>query len=114
MREILFKGKRIDNEEWLEGDLMHNPYQTIHINGFIVKSETVGQYTGLKDKNGNKIFEGDKIRVCDNKNGYFKVEFKNQYAGGWVLTHEEGEISLGARKQEDIEIIGNIHDEEEL
>lgn len=142
-REILFRGKRVDNGEWVEGMLAYffdnfkdsmimpacyfgtrdlgeedkkgNPIVSdeMALGGFIkVIPESVGQFTGLKDKNGKKIFEGDLICVCDNKNGFLKVEFKNQYVGGWVLTHPEviHELSLGARKVSDLEVIGNIHD----
>ncbi len=76
MREILFRGKRVDNGEWVEGDLLTPPKE-----GFIqvyeisdthslmgdryeVNPDTVGQFTGLTDKNGKKIFEGD-IIICD-------------------------------------------------
>jgi len=72
------------------------------------------QYTGLKDKNGKEIYEGDIIKVFDNKNGVFKVEFKNQYVGGWLLCHEKGQVSLGARKKNDIEVVGNIYQNPEL
>lgn len=126
MREILFRGKRIDNGEWVYGSYYHC-YGTAYGATFIVVNDfgfieviphTVGQYTGLNDKNGKKIFEGDIVQYqpeywceptysvveyCADKYNYpaFDLEKHDYEANGLQCAHEEG---TGC------EVIGNMFD----
>lgn len=73
------------------------------------------QFTGLKDKNGKEIYESDVVRLYDNNNGFFEVIFVNEYVGGWVLKHKDYDlVSLGARKIDKVEVIGNIYENKEI
>lgn len=137
MREILFRGKRVDNGEWIYGYLarfrnFRNKIYTsiIQINDFetqecniqdnsCVFTETVGQFTGLTDKNGKKIFEGDVVEFTDKYTQQkgraeivfeaFKWKYSGCYYGGnptvWLCIDD---------KSVEFEIIGNIHDTPEL
>lgn len=113
-REILFRGKRIDNGEWVEGNYIFEDFDRVGIHqiGTIIQCfvipETVGQFTGLLDKNGNKIFEGDILKAGNGHIGY--ADFSE---GGFVLVcrcHSNFADLYGAIQ----EVIGNIHDNPEL
>ena len=122
MREVLFRGKEVADGKWIEGFYSaeeYNPYSgevehipRIQIIGKCVSlgviPDTVGQYTGLTDKNGVRIFEGDIVRYKDDI-GYviyngddarFLVDSPNRY------------ISMDYSNE--FEVIGNIHDDPEL
>ena len=151
MREILFRGKRKDNGEWVDGDLRHGSYYFSDAEMYIsvpfvrtiinhpVVPETVGQYTGLKDKNGKRIFEGDIVRTQPfsdrpySKKAKFKQhigvvrydvrhyksirdEYEQDYNAAWNVDIKDcggyGYCSWSAFYK--CEVIGNIHDNPEL
>lgn len=119
MREILFRGKRLDNGEWAEGFYQASPtghhyITTIGAMGCAaphkVDPATVGQYTGLKDKNGREIFEDDIIEwdpfmmLC----GVVGFDEGGFCANGHFLSDE---IHFGEFYGQ---VIGNIHDNPDL
>ena len=126
MREILFRAKRVDNDEWTYGDLLHLPNGDVVIlsdKGYTkVKPETVGQFTGLTDKNGKKIFEGD---IAKEWSSHWKTPLKTEiniyevvceYLGSLHLIRktEYGENSTPLYRRSVVEVIGNIYDNKEL
>jgi uncharacterized phage protein (TIGR01671 family) len=133
MREILFRGKRCDNGEWMQGYYIraehhwhkhgiHKDWITfgasanggwfaLH-NKRAVKAGTVGQFTGLTDKNGTKIFEGDIVKWSWDT--VFQVVYDDCYLG-FIAKEKTGyHICLDNYGLNKIEVIGNIHDNPEL
>ena len=147
MREILFRGKRCDNLDWVEGYLLKEcNYETCSWNlGIEYKTDcfgrfayevaeivpyTIGQFTGLTDKNGKKIFEGDiikfhKFRYEPDWVGTVSYDYCSYIATGRMpLAYEKRidedpfycpfEVALSSIDNGAIEIIGNIYDNPEL
>lgn len=141
MREILFRGKRIDSEEWVEGgyfgvdedgDALHTfiltncqtrDFTSEHsvFTGHKVDKKTVGQFTGLSDKNGKKIFEGDILlsryedKVEDSGYGsiYNEVAFTNGSFG--MIGENTGDIIPFSEYPVTEEVVvGNIYDNPSL
>jgi len=142
MREIKFRGKRVDNGEWVYGypiivsykawikdinDTTTNPRRlgqnSADFRCVEVEKETVGQYTGLKDKNGVEIYEGDIVTACwydyeePNHDMTGIVEFTEGWMSYWIADYDKKEFSeLNGQGYYHwtIEVIGNIYDNPEL
>ena len=120
MREIIFRGKRLNNGEWVEGSLCttipsdENFYTISYFDfeGYYIEEkvipETVGQYTGLTDKNGKKLFEGDIVKVTFLG---FPVSIKDYV---FSISWQEDITGYRANYFENVEVISNIHDNPEL
>lgn len=155
MREILFRGKRMDNGEWVEGYVFDNDFsddKRYFVGSLVVEPdggsksydfditgmnfcevdpETICQYTGLTDKNGKKIWEGDIISYqrdnddCPFPNKDTKKRFGKVFYQGFRSTFAIGMGRNGSRSINDdlwkyvqngnrVEVIGNVFDNPEL
>ena len=139
MREILFRGKRCDNGEWVQGYYIRAEHHwhkhgihkdwivlgasanggwfALH-NKYAVKAETVGQFTGLTDKNGKKIFDGDIIEWFaqgeSERPDFGYIEYDEQSFAWRVCWQKYDPDFMEGMQQEYISVIGNIHDNPEL
>ena len=135
-REILFRGKRTDNGRWIFGNRLYddisgkhyivlsrhiidsyttvNPdgeFKRLHCTGVEVVPETIGQYTGLKDKDGKKIFEGDIVLLKDDEKA--KVIWGDDNAK-FILDYDNINADFDNFWGYELETIGNIYDNPEL
>lgn len=128
MREILFRAKREDNGVWVESDSIMqfdcDVFDDEYKNGGIklwdkdgwvwVDKDTFGEFTGLMDKNGKRIFEGDILKTSNKNEPIWYVDYKlcsfcvNQRNVNYSCRLDEFEIET------DLEVIGNIYDKPEL
>ena len=136
MREILFRGKDLLNDQWIEGYLMKGDYENYVI--FVddvdcfahwdygalrlwgarnIYNETAGQFTGLTDKNGKKIFEGDIVIVTtiniDEEDGYGVIDWHEDTAR-YIVDLPRLIVDFDNLYSNQVEVIGNIHDNPEL
>lgn len=146
MREILFRGKRKDNAEWIEGYLVKlgresfsdperygicnkavplggsGVFYNLKIDEII--PETVGEFTGMTDKNGTEIFEGDIIQTKPNykllikygeyiPNDFCQFKYKDRKSFGLFATDGKDDFQMSNHSYL-FEVIGNIHDNPEL
>lgn len=126
MRIIKFRGKDIETGEWICGDLIHHMghypailtiYPTVEgkvgYSEIAVNQETIGQFTGLYDKNKNEIFEGDILKAPGTREK-IEVRFvRGVFTFLWNGNLDD-ELPTNAPTQEWAEVIGNIHDNPKL
>ena len=117
MREIKFRGKRIDTGKWVYGYLADESYindiNTVDLSSVEVDPDTVGQYTGLKDRNGQDVYEGDLLRTPE---GNIMIA---EWVGSGIVTRcltptYDGMMNTNRYSFPVSEKIGNIHDNSEL
>ena len=128
-REILFKAKRKDNGEWVEGYYaiaidkrgirQHNILVADHSLGYfkwyVIDESTICQYTGLTDKNGNKIWENDIVQNEYERNGFQKLRIHYSTENTkYVLMNAYGMFTDFDKLLGQLEVIGNVFDNPEL
>lgn len=125
MREILFRGKRVDNGEWVYGYFVKMLWEYIIIpledenTVYPVVPETVGQYTGLKDKNGTKIFEGDIVErtyytLPEERKVMAEVAYEEESAAFVLYSFGTEKKGICGEICDTNKVIGNIYDNPEM
>lgn len=128
MREIFFRGKRLDNGDWVYGaftELLKATGKEYYINSIAVKKETIGQYIGLRDKNGVMIFEDDIVKwrfisiyrtakhtytgkvIWSKLSSAFTYKILAGMNRGYICKFDEN-------RQSEYEVVGNIYDNPKL
>lgn len=129
-RQILFKTKRLDNGEWVEGDLLHTRHADVVLISdfkdqlFRCDGNTLCQYTGLTDKNGKRIWENDIVECNKRKEEceLYKIVWRNEYADFGVVPISNtctGQYPIGfsygkTLHGRDYKSVGNIFDNPKL
>lgn len=116
MREIIFRGKEVESGDWYYGDIFHSSMNvdTTRIHDYINRAnvviipDTLGQYTGLTDKNGVKIFEGD---IVEYEGKIYSINYLPHYARFSAVKPNTVFCVFAYQRGE---VIGNIYDNPEL
>ena len=122
MREVLFRGKRTDNGEWItdsetwirDGDGIWLSDENLNV--VQVFPDTIGQFTGLTDKNGVRIFEGDIVRYDVNYHDMV-ISYDVENWGGWLYEDMDDNMQAYSIYEfclKDIAVVGNIHDNPDI
>jgi hypothetical protein len=117
-RTILFRGQRVDNGEWVYGYFVKDPDEKFRIylqpfdeatsnTYYVVKPETIGQYSGINDRNNKEIFEGDKFRLGVDEDLY---EVRFEYGCFMAFFNGLQYGLVGELDPSFIEVVGNIND----
>lgn len=125
-RTIKFRGKRIDNGEWVYGFYLYGAIQDEHViwtdnENWLVDSETVGQFIGLKDMNGEEIYEDDIVKIKNHPfdgsigiDGMYTVGYSDRMeicCGSWLLHHVLPYATVVGNIYEHPHLLGGTEDE---